>query len=123
LRQLTAGRHGGRKLPHHAHPKETAGGTQGAIVENKRLDAALQWIAKQQRQRDLKRLANRKVTLGTEKRIREVAGIPAEPARATGHFYMGENRTFPTCGDMSENAPRSSYARESDSRYAHTYFS
>jgi hypothetical protein len=70
-------RHAGRELPYHAHPKETARITQGAIVENKRLDAALQWIAKQQRQRDLKRLANRKVTLRTKKRIREVAGIPA----------------------------------------------
>jgi hypothetical protein len=70
-------RHEGRELSHRAHPKENARITQGAIVENKRLGAALQWIAEQQRHRDVERLADRKVTLRGKKRIREAAGLPA----------------------------------------------
>jgi hypothetical protein len=70
-------RHAGRELPHRAQSKETARITQGAIVENKRLGAALQWIAEQQRQRDVERLASRKVTLRAKRRIRAEAGLPA----------------------------------------------
>ena len=70
-------RHAGRELPHRAQPKETARITQGATVENKRLGAALQQIAAQQRQRDIERLANRNVTLRAKKRIREAAGLSA----------------------------------------------
>jgi len=70
-------RHAGRELPHRAQPKETARITQGATVENKRLGAALQQIAVQQRQRDIERLANRNVTLRAKKRIREAAGLSA----------------------------------------------
>jgi hypothetical protein len=67
-------RYHGRELVHHAHPKDTARITQGAIVENKRLGAVLEQIADKQRQRDAERLASRKLTLREKKRIRKEAG-------------------------------------------------
>jgi hypothetical protein len=70
-------RHAGRTLPHRGQPKDTARITQGAIVEHKRLGAALQWIAEQQRARDRRRLANPKLTLRAKQRIRAAAGLPA----------------------------------------------
>jgi hypothetical protein len=70
-------RHAGRALAYRAHPKETARITQGAIVENKRLGDALQWIAEQQRQRDARRLANPKLTLRAKKQIRAEAALLA----------------------------------------------
>jgi transposase len=69
--------HAGRVLGHHAHPKDQARITQGAIVENKRLADTLEWIAAQQRQRDLDRLANPKITLRERKRIRMAADLTA----------------------------------------------
>lgn len=69
--------HQGRELPHRAHRKDTARITQGAIVENKRLGAALQQIADKQRARDAEHLASRTVTLRAQKRIRTEAGLPA----------------------------------------------
>ena len=45
--------------------------SKGSIVENKRLGAAFEWIAAQQRQRDAEKLANPKVSLREKKRIRE----------------------------------------------------
>jgi len=64
-------------LAHHAHPKDGARITQGAIVENKRLPDTLEWIAEQQRQRDRDRLVNPKITLRETKRIRLAAGLTA----------------------------------------------
>jgi hypothetical protein len=71
--------------------------TQGAIVEKKRLDAALQWIAQQQQQRDVGRLANRKFTFEDEEadsRGGRSSGL-ARPVQQdistwekTGHFYF-----------------------------------
>ena len=69
--------HAGRVLAHHAHPKEAARITQGAIVENKRLADTLEWIAEQQRQRDRHRLVNPKITLREKKRIRMAADLTA----------------------------------------------
>lgn len=71
-------RHQGRTLSHRAHRKDEARVTQGAIVENKRLGAALEAIAELQRTRDAERLASRKVSLREKKRIRARAGrIPS----------------------------------------------
>lgn len=42
--------HAGRLLGHHAHPRDQARITPGAIVGNKRLADTLEWIAAQQRQ-------------------------------------------------------------------------
>lgn len=66
-------RHQGRALPYRAHPKDTARITQGTIVENKRLGAALRLVADKQRQRDAERLASRTVTRREKKRIRTEA--------------------------------------------------
>jgi Homeodomain-like domain len=70
-------RHAGRPLVYRAHPKDTARITQGAIVEHKRLAAALTRIATQQRERDLVRLAHPNLTLRAKKRIRTTAGTTA----------------------------------------------
>lgn len=70
-------RHAGRMIPHRAHAKDVARISQGAIVENKRLDAVLGWIAERQRERDVQRLANKKITLRTKARIRATAGLTA----------------------------------------------
>jgi hypothetical protein len=69
--------HAHRVLAHHAQPKDEARITQGAIVGNKRLADTLEWIAEQQRQRDLDRLANPKITLREKKRIRMAADLTA----------------------------------------------
>jgi len=69
--------HAGRVLAHHAHPKDEARITQGAIVGNKHLADTLEWIAEQQRQRDRERLANPKITLREKKRIRMAADLTA----------------------------------------------
>jgi len=60
----------GRQLAYRIHPKDNARITQGSIVENKRLGAALRFIAEQQTQRDQQRLANPKITLRDKARIR-----------------------------------------------------
>lgn len=70
-------RHGSRVIRHHAHAKDEARISQGAIVENKRLDGALAWIAERQRKRDLQHLADPKVSLRNKARIRAAAGQPA----------------------------------------------
>jgi hypothetical protein len=70
-------RHAGRVLAHHTHPKDVARISQGAIVESKRLGAVLGWIAERQRERDVLRLASKKITLRTKKRIRATAGLTA----------------------------------------------
>jgi len=67
-------RHAGRVIAHRAHAKDEARISQGAIVENKRLGAALGWIAQRQRERDVQQLAKPKITLRTKKRIRAAAG-------------------------------------------------
>ena len=66
-------RHNGRVIWHRAHAKDEARISQGAIVENKRLGAALGWIAERQRVRDAENLANPKTTLRTKARIRAAA--------------------------------------------------
>jgi hypothetical protein len=66
-------RHAGRELVHRAQPKDQARITPGAIVENRRLGAALTWIAEQQHARDAARLANPQITLRAKKRIRAEA--------------------------------------------------
>ncbi len=70
-------RHAGRTLGSRAHPKDEARVTQGAIVEHKRLAAALTWIAAHQRERDTARLANPQLTLRAKKRIRATAATTA----------------------------------------------
>jgi hypothetical protein len=62
-------------LNYRVHQKETARISQGSIVENKRLGAAFELIAVQQKQRDAKKLANPKVTLREKKRIRAEAQV------------------------------------------------
>jgi len=73
---LTIG-HAGRAIRFRAHAKDEARISQGAIVENKRLGAALDWIAEHQRERDLESLANPKITLREKKQIRATAGLTA----------------------------------------------
>lgn len=54
--------------------------TQGAVVESKRLDAVLAFIQAGQAQRDLERLASKKLTWRQKERIRAAkirAGAPA----------------------------------------------
>jgi hypothetical protein len=63
----------GRQLAYRIHPKDNARITQGSIVENKRLGAALRFIAEQQTQRDQQRLANPKITLRDKARIRRTS--------------------------------------------------
>ena len=70
-------RHGGRVLSYRAHAKDEARITQGAIVENKHLGAALGRIAERQRARDAESLANPKSTLRTKARIRAAAALTA----------------------------------------------
>jgi hypothetical protein len=69
--------HAGRAVRFRAHAKDEARISQGAIVENKRLGAALGWIAERQRQRDLEHLANPQISLRQKKRIRATAGLTA----------------------------------------------
>jgi len=61
------------RMSYRAHPKNNARISQGAIVENKRLDAAMKWIAEKQLERDQERLAGRKVPLREKDRIRQAA--------------------------------------------------
>jgi transposase len=70
-------RHEGRELRYHLHLKDEARVTQASIVEHERLEAALRWIAEKQKQRDLERLANPKITLRGKRRIRENAAQSA----------------------------------------------
>ena len=69
--------HAGRMILFRAHAKDVARISQGAIVENKRLGAALGWIAERQRERDLERLANPKISLRQKKQIRATASVMA----------------------------------------------
>jgi hypothetical protein len=59
----------GRRLSYRVHPKDNARVSQGSIVENKRLDAALRFIAEKQTHRDRDRLVNPKITLRDKARI------------------------------------------------------
>lgn len=61
----------GRRLTYRSHPKDNARIAQGAIVENKRLDAALRCIAGHQAKRDQQRLANPYISLRNKARIRQ----------------------------------------------------
>jgi len=70
-------RHDGRVLWHCAHAKDEARISQGAIVENKRLGAALGWIAERQRERDAQNMANPSISLRKKARIRATAGLTA----------------------------------------------
>jgi len=67
----------GRLIHFRAHAKDEARISQGSIVENKRLGAALGWIAERQRQRDLERMANPKTSIRQKKRLRATAGLTA----------------------------------------------
>ncbi|MFT4571520.1 MAG: hypothetical protein ACI91F_002411 [Candidatus Binatia bacterium] len=67
--------HDGRRLNYRVHPKDNGRVGQGSMVENKRLDAVLQVIAKQQKRRDSTRLVNPKITLRDKARIRQAAGL------------------------------------------------
>jgi hypothetical protein len=87
-------RHAGRVVPHRAHPKDRARITQGAIVDHKRLGAALRWITDRQRRRPPD-LNEPKADPSTEQRIRMAAGLPGLTPQAhqdistlekTGHF-------------------------------------
>ncbi|MFT4572140.1 MAG: hypothetical protein ACI91F_003038, partial [Candidatus Binatia bacterium] len=69
--------HKGEAVSFRTMPKDEARISQGAVVENKRLGAALGWIAERQQQRDVERLANPKATLRQKKRIRAKAGLTA----------------------------------------------
>jgi len=69
--------HDRRVLWHRAHAKDEALISQGEIVENKRLGAALGWIAERQRERDGQHLVNPKISLRTKARIRAAAGLAA----------------------------------------------
>ena len=68
--------HGEHELLATAFPKEHRV-QQGKVVENKRLGAALTWIAERQRERDVQQLADPKVSLRNKARIRAAAGLPA----------------------------------------------
>jgi hypothetical protein len=70
-------RHAGRLISFRAHAKEESRISQGTIVENKRLGAALGWIAQRQRERDAEQLAKPNITLRTRKQIRAAAGLTA----------------------------------------------
>lgn len=70
-------RHNGRVLQHRAYAKDEARITQGAIVENKKLGAALGWIAERQRKRDAEDLANPSISLRKKARIRAAADLTA----------------------------------------------
>jgi hypothetical protein len=63
----------GRRLPYRSHPKDNARIAQGSIVENKRIDAALRFIAGKQAQRDRQRLANPYISVRNKARIRQAA--------------------------------------------------
>jgi transposase len=65
----------GRRLAYRVHPKDNARITQGSVVENKRLDAVLHVIARQQLERDRQRLANPKITLRDKARIRRAVTL------------------------------------------------
>lgn len=69
--------HSGRTILFRGYAKDETRISQGAIVENKRLGAALGWIAERQRQRDLERLANPKTSIRQKKRIRATADLTA----------------------------------------------
>ena len=74
-------RHGGKSLPFRAF-EEHRRVTQGDIVSNKRLGAALQKIQADQRKRDDELLASKRLTLRQKKRIQTArAQADAPPAR------------------------------------------
>ncbi len=71
----------GRKLPYSVFDKNPVV-SQGAIVENKRLDAVLSLIQVAQTDRDRERLASRKLTNREKRRVSETraaAGVDAKP--------------------------------------------
>jgi hypothetical protein len=73
--------HGNTRLPYSVYDKNPHVG-QGAIVENKRLGAALTFIRALQAERDEKRLASKKLTLREKQRLRETIAQarPVPPA-------------------------------------------
>lgn len=73
---LTLG-HAGRTLRFRAREKDEARITQGAVVEHKRLSAALDWIAEQQRLRDLERKPSPNASIRQKKRTRAKAALTA----------------------------------------------
>ena len=74
---LERGDYNGRVLLHRAHAKDEARITQGAIVENKKLGAALGWTAERQRKRDAEDLAKPSISLRKKTRIRAAADLTA----------------------------------------------
>ena len=62
-----------RRLSYRAHSKDNARIAQGTIVNNKKLGAALRWIAEKQHERDQERLANPSIRLREKARIRQAA--------------------------------------------------
>jgi homeodomain-containing protein len=62
-------------LPARLYPKDHAQLDPGAIVEHKHLDGVFTWIAAQQRQRDVVRLASRKITRREKQRIATGAAV------------------------------------------------
>jgi hypothetical protein len=66
----------GRRLAARRHGKVQAQLDPGIVVDHKHLDGVFEWIAAQQRERDVARLANPKITLRDKKRIRAAATPP-----------------------------------------------
>lgn len=75
-------RHNGRVLLHRAHAKDEARITQGAIVENRKLGAALGWIAERQRKRDAENLTKPSISLRKKARIRAAADLAGQPPQS-----------------------------------------
>jgi hypothetical protein len=66
-------------LPARLYPKDHAQLEPGAVVEHKHLDGVFAWIAAQQQERDVTRLANPKISQREKQRIRAGAA-PRSPA-------------------------------------------
>jgi hypothetical protein len=69
----------GRVRPARLYPKEHAQLDPGAVVEHKHLEGVFAWIAAQQQERDVSRLANPKISQREKQRIR-VGAAPRIPA-------------------------------------------
>jgi hypothetical protein len=90
----------GRVLASTLYPKDHARLAFGKVVDHKRLDGVFAWIAAQQHERDAAGLANPKITLRDQKRIRAAAPLsrltsPTMLAKAdittlarSGHSYF-----------------------------------
>ena len=53
--------------------------TSAAVVENKRLGAALAWVKERQEERDAERMKSKKITLRQKDRIRKKRGAADGP--------------------------------------------